>query len=96
MTVNDDAVSRFVLDVAGELVGTEHVFDLGAPVMGAEDFSYILERVPGAMAFLGTRPEGVHPADVAPTHSNRMILNEDALDTGIALYCAVAVRRLLG
>ena len=96
VTVNDDAVSRFVLDVAGELVGTEHVFDLGAPVMGAEDFSYILERVPGAMAFLGTRPEGVHPADVAPTHSNRMILNEDALDTGIALYCAVAVRRLLG
>ena len=32
------------------------------PVMGAEDWSYVLQEVPGAMAFLGTRPPGVGPA----------------------------------
>ena len=30
-----------------------------APSMGAEDFSYILQRLPGCMAFLGVAPEGV-------------------------------------
>ncbi len=56
--------------------------------MGAEDFSYVLERLPGAMVFLGARPEGVrHPA---PNHSNRMMLNEDAMVTGIAMHTAIA------
>jgi hippurate hydrolase len=66
------------------------------PVMGAEDFSYVVERVPGAMAFLGTRPPGVAPAEAAPNHSNRMVLDEEALATGVALYAAVALRRLGG
>ncbi len=51
--------------------------------MGSEDFSYVLERVPGAMANLGTRPDGDGP--IAPNHSNRMVLNERALATGIAV-----------
>jgi metal-dependent amidase/aminoacylase/carboxypeptidase family protein len=64
------------------------------PVMGAEDFSYVTEKVPGAMAFLGTRPEGVPPQDVAPNHSNRMVLDEGAMATGVALYAAAVLRRL--
>ena len=48
-----------------------------APVMGAEDFSYVLDEVPGAMAFLGTMPAD-HGGFVAPNHSNRMVINEDA------------------
>jgi hippurate hydrolase len=60
--------------------------------MGAEDFSYVLERVPGAMILLGTRPEGADR--VAPNHSNRMLLNESAMATGIALHAAVALRFL--
>jgi len=67
---------------------------LPAPVMGAEDFSYILQRVPGAMAFLGTRPADRRPADVAPNHSNRMVIDESALATGVALYATTALRRL--
>jgi hippurate hydrolase len=67
-----------------------------SPVMGAEDFSYILQRVPGAMAFLGTRPPGVAPADVAPNHSNRMVLDESAMATGVGLYAATALHRLAG
>ena len=52
------------------------------PVMGAEDWSYVLQEVNGAMAFLGTRPAGVAAHDVAPNHSNRMVLDEAAMAAG--------------
>lgn len=93
VTVNDAASSSYIQEVARELLGHAAVFDLDSPIMGAEDFSYVLEQVPGAMAFLGTRPPGVAPSDVAPNHSNRMLLDEDALDVGVAMYAAVASAR---
>ena len=65
-----------------------------APVMGAEDFSYVLEQRPGALAFLGVCPPGVRPADAHACHSNRMQLDEDAMQQGIAIHCAVAERFL--
>ena len=46
------------------------------------------------MAFLGTRPKGVAPHDMAPNHSNRMVLDEEAMAVGIATYAGVAVRWL--
>ena len=62
---------------------------MATPVMGAEDWSYVLQRVPGAMVFLGTAPAGVdHPA---PNHSNRMLLDESAMRNGIALHAAMAL-----
>jgi hippurate hydrolase len=63
--------------------------------MGAEDFSYVLERVPGAMAFLGTRPAGVRRSEAAPNHSNRMVLDESSLAVGVGLYAAAALRHLV-
>jgi hippurate hydrolase len=44
------------------------------------------------MAFLGVRPPGV--ANPAPCHSNRMLLDEDALLFGTALHAAIAARYL--
>jgi metal-dependent amidase/aminoacylase/carboxypeptidase family protein len=44
---------------------------------------------PGSMAFLGAAPAGV--ARPAPNHSNRMIIAEDAMATGIALHAAMAL-----
>jgi hippurate hydrolase len=70
-------------------VGADAV-TLPNPVMGAEDFSYVLQRVPGAMTFLGTRPAGI-TGEPAPNHSNRMLLDEDAMAHGIALHAAVAL-----
>ena len=64
--------------------------------MGAEDWSYVLQRVPGAMMFLG----GTHPdrdlASAAPNHSNRVLFDEDAMVNGIATYAAVALDHLSG
>ncbi|HKE76139.1 MAG TPA: M20 family metallopeptidase [Acidimicrobiales bacterium] len=94
VTVNDDAAADEVLGAARWLLGDERAVALPSPVMGAEDFSYILQQVPGAMAFLGTRPPGVPRGQVAPNHSNRMVLDEGALPTGVALYATAALRGL--
>jgi len=94
VTVNDDDAARFALDTAGRLLGGRAVFEMPAPVMGAEDWSYVLQQVPGAMAFLGTRPPGMAPDAVAPNHSNRMVIDESAMTAGIATYAGVALRWL--
>ena len=46
--------------------------------MGAEDFSYVLQQRPGAMAFLGVCPPGEHPTRAHSCHSNRMMIDENA------------------
>ncbi|HMH48883.1 MAG TPA: M20 family metallopeptidase [Candidatus Acidoferrum sp.] len=90
-TVNDERFARFVLDTAREMLGPDGAQQASNPMMGAEDFSYVLQRVPGAMANLGTRPDG---GPAYPNHSNRMLLNESALATGVAMHAAVALRFL--
>jgi len=89
VTVNDADFAGFVLDTARELLGGERTHEMRHPVMGSEDFSYVLQRIPGAMANLGTRPDA---GPAFPNHSNRMLVNESALATGIAMHVAVALR----
>jgi amidohydrolase len=91
-TVNDADMAAFALDVVGDVVGNDRVAEMPDPVMGAEDFSYVLQRVPGVMLRLGTAPPDVeHPA---PNHSNRMMLHEPAMAEGIAVYAGLALRYL--
>jgi amidohydrolase len=90
--VNDPGVVEAVGEVSQRLLGEDHFRLLPTPIMPSEDFSYILQRVPGAMAFLGARPEGQDT--VADVHSPQMIFNEDAMAVGIALHTAVALRLL--
>ena len=78
-----------------DVVGADNYFPMSAPFMGAEDFSYVLQRMPGCMMFLGLMPEGCSDHDhVASCHSNRMILNEDTMVVGIAMHAAIAYRFL--
>ena len=91
VTLNDAGFVDFTRGVVRELVGEDRWIEMRAPIMGAEDFSYVLDRWPGAMVFLGARPDD-RPA--APIHSNRMVLDEEALATGIALHAAVALSYL--
>jgi len=93
-TINDDAMAGFALDVAKEVLGEENAALQDDPLMGAEDFSYVLQRVPGAMVRLGTAPPGVE--NPAPNHSNRMIRDEQAMASGIALYAGWGLRFLDG
>jgi amidohydrolase len=96
VTVNDPAFTAFVMDTARSLIGDERVAEMPAPIMGAEDFSYVLQDVPGAMAFLGARPADQDPATAPQNHSNVVVFDETAMPVGVALYAAVAIRHLTG
>jgi amidohydrolase len=94
VTVNDKTLADIALDLAGAMVGNDKTVRMPHPIMGAEDFSYVLDRVPGAMVFLG----GTHPdrnvATAAPNHSNLVVFDEQAMVTGTALYAAMALNHL--
>ena len=78
----------------GTLFGPEGWKTMDSPVMGAEDFSYVLQKTPGVMVFLGVCPEGQQWKSACPCHSNRMVLNEATLARGVAAHCAIAERFL--
>jgi amidohydrolase len=86
-TVNHDAPVDLVSGVASDL--GLRVIEMPSPVMGAEDFSYMLERVPGAFAFLGALTEGG-----GPLHSDLMKLDESVMHHGAALHVAIALAAL--
>jgi amidohydrolase len=90
--VNDPGVVEVAREVSEKLLGGDRFFLIPAPIMPSEDFSYICQRVPGAMVFLGARPEGEGP--FADVHSPGMVLNESAMAVGVALHATVALRLL--
>ncbi len=96
VTVNNDEHADFLLDVAAEVGGAGVLRQLDHPVMGAEDFSYVLQQVAGAFAFLGARPAGLDPAMAPQNHSNRVVFDEDAMALGVAVYAGAALRTLAG
>lgn len=91
VTRNDPGVAERVTRIARELVGVDDVEEMEAPIMGAEDFSYVLERIPGAIAFLGACPPGIEPGEGPQNHSNRVVLHEPSMAVGVALHAAVAL-----
>jgi amidohydrolase len=70
------------------LLGSEAVVEM-EPLMGAEDFAYVLEKVPGAMLRLGVRDKSWETPRVA--HSSSFDMNEDALPIGAAVMAASAL-----
>jgi hippurate hydrolase len=96
VTVNDGRVVSLAERTAKTLFGDEGWTTMAHPMMGAEDFSYILHKVPGAMAFLGAAPEGGDFRTCCALHSNKMVLNEDVMARGIAMHCAMAQAALEG
>ncbi len=86
---NDADAAGFALDVAAGTLGREGSMEMALPVLASEDFAYVLQRVPGAMVFLGAQPPGVE--EPAPLHSNRMVFDEGAMAAGVALYAALAI-----
>ncbi|HYD23202.1 MAG TPA: M20 family metallopeptidase [Croceibacterium sp.] len=92
-TINDPRAVELFAAVAEALPGG--AFErLAHPIMGAEDFSYVLEQVPGAMAFLGVAAEGSDWAHCCGIHSARMVVDESALPRGAAILAGCALRFL--
>ena len=96
VTSNDDQFADFTLDVARDVLGDGNVRRLPNPIMGAEDFSYVLNRVPGTMMFLGGTPPDRDPRTAPANHSNLVTFDESAMVDGVALYAATALSWLAG
>lgn len=94
VTLCDPRATAMIQGVAAEL-GAAWA-PMPAPMMGGEDFSYVLQQVPGAMAFLGVAPEGSDPATNPPLHNTRMTIDERVMARGIAMHCTLAERYLEG
>jgi amidohydrolase len=90
-TINDEEMTAFVAGLAGNMLGEDGVFEMH-PLMGSEDFSCYLERVPGTLVFLGTqnKEKGI----IYPHHHPRFDVDEDMLPVGVALHTAVALEYL--
>ena len=86
----DAGVFGRVSDIARSVVGAAGVHEMPAPMMGAEDWSYVLQRIPGIMVNLGARPRPRELAGYPMNHSNLVVFDEDAMAVGVALYTAVA------
>ncbi|WP_372731890.1 M20 family metallopeptidase [Novosphingobium sp.] len=85
-----DLGEKVVREIAGD-----HAFQrLDHPIMGAEDFSYVLEKVPGAMFFLGVAHEGADWRSCCSIHSTRMMVDESVLPLGTAVLAGCAQRFL--
>ncbi len=87
VTVNDPGVTDLVRAVGRDLLGPENVVELSEPTMGAEDFAYYLQKVPGAMFRLGTGCPHL-------LHTPRYDFGDTPLAHGIALMVETARRYL--
>ncbi len=94
VTVCDARAVRFGQKVVEETFGEESWISLDTPIMGAEDFAYVLEKVPGAMFFLGASHEGDDWRSCCGLHSNRMVLDDSVMARGAAVHAAIAERFL--
>ena len=87
-TINDPRAVDLAERVATGLGGA--FLRLEAPIMGAEDFSYVLAKVPGAMCFLGVAEEGADWKSCCSIHSSRMMVDESVLPRGTAFLAGCA------
>jgi len=94
VTICDGRAVAFGQSVVEDLFGETAWRTLDAPIMGAEDFAYVLEKVPGAMFFLGASHEGSDWRQCCGLHSNRMVLDDSVMARGAAVHAALAERFL--
>ena len=82
VTVNDAARTEFVASVAKDVAGESAVDTTIRPEMGAEDFSFMLEKRPGAYVFLGN-------GDTAGVHHPAYDFNDEAIPYGVSLWAKI-------
>ncbi|MDI3389326.1 M20 family metallopeptidase [Streptomyces sp. B-S-A8] len=94
VTVNDHAEVDYVARTVAELHGEERFERMAQPLSGSEDFSRILDGVPGAMVVLGAAPAGADPDTSPNNHSPQAAFDDAVLADGAALYARLAADRL--
>jgi amidohydrolase len=89
VTRNHQEQAAFAASVAAQVVGRERVDDDVAPVMGAEDFSFMLEARPGAFIFVGN-------GDSAGLHHSAYDFNDEAIPIGASYWVKLVETALPG
>ncbi len=89
-TVNHPDAVKVFNTVARRAFGAERVIDVPQPVMGGEDFAFYGQRVPACFFVLGLVPDG---GTMAELHQPTFNFNDDAIATGVEMFCQLAVRR---
>jgi len=82
VTVNDPKLTARMLPTLERVAGKSNII-LRDRVMGAEDFSFFAQRVPGLFIFLGGSPKGTNLETVAYNHSPKFYVDESALLLGV-------------
>lgn len=86
-TVNDPECADRVARVAADVVGDTRVDPHCAGILAAEDFSFYLERIPGAYAFIGNGPI---TAESGPVHSPTYEFNDEIIEYGARYLAGIA------
>ncbi|MFF7333826.1 amidohydrolase [Streptomyces sp. NPDC008150] len=94
VTVNDPAETAFATGVADGLLGAGRTFVAPRPISGSEDFSFVLQEVPGAFLGVGACPADRDPAAAPMNHSPEAAYDDGVLPTAAALLADLAARRL--
>jgi len=94
VTVNDQAEIAFAERTVSEVVGDGRYVTAPNPLTGSEDFSYVLEQVPGAFLMVGACPPDADPGTAPFNHSAEAVFDDAILAEGTALYAELAMRRL--
>ncbi|TAM73473.1 amidohydrolase [bacterium] len=87
VTVNDAAETRLVDELARELFNAGRSIE-GERTMGAEDFSFFMERVPGSYFLVGAAGG---PDTAKPHHNAAFTIDERALETGVQMMVALGL-----
>ncbi|MEY8000584.1 M20 family metallopeptidase [Clostridium sp. Mt-5] len=87
-TVNEDTSTEFAEKSIAKIIGEENIIQIGK-IMGSEDFSSYLEKVPGTFMILGggNKEKGY----MYSQHSNHFTIDENCLPIGAAAYAQVAL-----
>jgi amidohydrolase len=86
--INEESCAAIAEDTVAALIGVEGLVAM-EKVTGGEDFAYFLEKAPGAMAFVGVRNE--EKGACYPHHHPHFNIDEEGLETGVALYVQFAL-----
>src|SRR5215469_2952423 len=90
VTANDQAEFAFAEETIGKVFGEHRFISAPHPLTGSEDFSYVLEQVPGAFIMVGACPPGTDTATAPYNHSAEAVFDDAALPEGTALYAELA------
>jgi amidohydrolase len=96
VTVNDTDELAFAEQTVADVLGDGRYVSAPDPLTGSEDFSYVLDEVPGAFLMLGACTPDVDPFTAPFNHSAEAVFDDDVLPDGTALYAELALRRLAG